>query len=133
MRRFHRWIPGAAVIGIALLPAPAPAQGAWVHLGTRQVDFRVDHDVVVAAGDGRFRRIRLVVDGGDLEMFHVKVTFGDGETFSPATRFYFKDNARSRVIDLPGRERIIRRIDFYYRSVVGGGQGKATLHVYGRR
>ena len=93
----------------------------------------MDHDIVRATGEGRFRRVRLVVEGGDLEMFDVRITFGDGATFSPATRFYFKDNSRSRVIDLPGGARIIRWINFYYRSVPGGGQGKATIHVYGRR
>src|SRR5436853_376810 len=91
------------------------------------------HDVILAATEGRFRSIRIVVAGGDLELFDVKVTFGDGETFSPATRLYFKENSRTRTIDLPGAARIIRRIDFYYRSVPGGGQGRATVHVYGRR
>src|SRR2546427_2075541 len=43
------------------------------------------------------------------ELFEVKITFGDGETFSPATRLYFKENSRSRTIDLPGAARIIRR------------------------
>jgi hypothetical protein len=105
----------------------------WDHVGVRQVDFRVDHDVIMAVGQGLFRQIRFDVDGGDLELFDVKLRFGDGETWSPATRFYFKEGSRSRVIDLPGRARLIRRIDFFYRSVAGGGQGKATVHVYGRR
>ena len=99
----------------------------------RRVNFRLDHDVILAASEGRFRGVRIVVAGGDLELFDVKITFGDGETFSPATRLYFKENSRSRTIDLPGAARIIRRIDFYYRSVPGGGQGKAIVHVYGRR
>src|SRR3989442_13203198 len=66
----------------------------------RRVNFRLDHDVILAASEGRFRSIRLVVAGGDLELFDVKITFGDGETFSPATRLYFKENSRSRTIDL---------------------------------
>ena len=99
----------------------------------RPVDFRVDHDVIVSAGDGAFRAIRIEVEGGDLEMFDVKLTFGNGETFSPATRLYFREGTRSRVIDLPGAARIIRRIDFFYRSALFGAQGRATVHVYGRR
>jgi len=142
MLRSFRWSLVAALVGVALVPWPgrggwpraaSAAQGQWVLLGTRQVDFRVDHDIVRATGEGRFRRVRLVVEGGDLEMFDVRITFGDGATFSPATRFYFKDNSRDRVIDLPGGARIIRWINFYYRSVPGGGQGKATIQVYGRR
>jgi len=102
-------------------------------LGARQVDFGVDHDILRTTGEGRVKRLRLVVEGGDLELFDVRITFGDGKMFSPATRFYFKGNSRSRVIDLPGAARIVRWVDFYYRSVPGGPQGKATLHLYGRR
>jgi len=124
-----------ALAALALTPGAVPAAGqsAWERLGMRRVNFRLDHDVILAASEGRFRSIRIVVAGGDLELFDVKITFGDGETFSPATRLYFKENSRSRTIDLPGAARIIRRIDFYYRSVPGGGQGRATVHVYGRR
>ena len=99
----------------------------------RAVDYRVDHDAIVAVGDGAFRAIRIDVEGGDLELFDVKLTFGNGETFSPATRLSFRGGTRSRVIDLPGDARIIRRIDFFYRSAIFGGQGRATVHVYGRR
>jgi hypothetical protein len=130
----------ASVAAPALPPAltsgpvtPPGGGGDWDHLGMRQVDFRVDHDAVVAVGRGAFRSVRIDVEGGDLELFDIKVTFGNGETFSPATRVYFREGTRSRVIDLPGAARIIRRIDFFYRSAVFGGQGRATVHVYGRR
>ena len=141
MVRSPGW-PLAVALGLTLFPVPLrslrpshvrDAQDDWVHLGVRAVDFRVDHDVIRAAAQGRFRRIRIVVEGGDLELFNVRVTFGDGAVFSPATRVYFKEDSRSRVIDLPGSARIVRRIDFYYRSVVGGGQGKAIVHAYGHR
>jgi hypothetical protein len=123
----------------AALAAPAtPTPGEkWEHLGIRPVDFRVDHDAILAAGQGAFRAIRIDVEGGSLEMFDVKITFGNGETFSPATRLLFSAGTMSRVIDLPGNARIIRRIDFFYRTtgglLAGVGAPKATVHVYGRR
>jgi len=113
-------------------PAGAPGLAGWEHLGARPVDFRLDHDAVVAVGRGAFRRIRIDVEGSDLEMFDVKVTFGNGASFSPPTRLLFREGSRSRVIDLPGTARIIRRIDFYYRSVGGLRRGKAMVQVYGR-
>jgi hypothetical protein len=115
-------------------PSPLPAPpGDWDHIGMRPVDFRVDHDAIVAVGEGAFRALRIDVEGGDLEMFDVKVTFGNGETFSPGTRLYFREGTRSRVIDLPSDARIMRRIDFFYRSALFGRQGRAIVHVYGRR
>ena len=102
-------------------------------LGARQVDFRSDHDVLRASGEGRFKRIRLVVEGGDLEMFDVRITFGDGATFAPVARFYFKGKSRSHVMTLPGAARVIRWIDFYHQSLPPGRRGKATVRLYGRR
>lgn len=112
--------------------APTADLAGWDHLGMRQVDFRVDHDAIIALGQGSFRRIRIDVAGGDLELLDVKVRFGDGETWSPPTRLYFQEGSRSRIIDLPGGARLIRRVDFVYRSVPGGGQGKAVVHLYGK-
>jgi hypothetical protein len=126
-----RW--NRLLLGLALVPtlAGTAAQGNWVHLGSRRVDSRVEHDVLRASGDGRFKHVRLVVEGGDLEMFDVRFTFGDGKTFSPVKVFTFTGNSRSRTIALPGAARIVRWIDFYHRSP--GGRGTATVHLYGRR
>lgn len=122
-----------AFVAIVLLPAAAPApaptpavvQQQWVHLGMRQVGSHGDRDIVRTAGEGKFKRIRLVVEGGDLELFDLRITFADGKTFSPTGRFTFS-KSRSRVIALPGAARTVRWINFYYR-------GKGTVHVYGRR
>jgi len=108
-----------------------PLEG-WNRMGQREVSFRAERDVISGLGEGRVRRILLVVKNADLEMFDVRVIFGNGETFSPATRLYFGEDTRSRVIDLPGDARIIRRIEFAYRSVRGGGDGRALVEVYGR-
>lgn len=124
--------PTAPAPTTAANPLPGPTSD-WDHIGMRPVDFRVDHDVISGAGDGAFRAIRIDVEGGDLEMFNVKITFGNGETFSPGTRLYFREGTRSRVIDLPGAARLIRRIDFFYRSALFGAQGRAIVHAYGRR
>ncbi|HKX03559.1 MAG TPA: hypothetical protein VJX71_13770 [Methylomirabilota bacterium] len=120
----------AACVAIVLL-----VQQQWVHLGLRHVGSGGERDIIRTAGEGRFKRVRLVVEGGDLELFDVSITFADGQTFSPGGRFTFSGKSHSRVIALPGAARTIRWINFYYRSLPGGGggQGKATVHVYGRR
>ena len=106
--------------------------GEWRSLGSRTVSFRAEHDIISGLGDGRFRRIRIEVKSGDLDMFNVRITFGDGQVFSPETRFHFGDDTRSRVIDLPGEARIIRSVEFSYKSVRGGGEGRAEVTVLGQ-
>ncbi|HYL22679.1 MAG TPA: hypothetical protein VEU74_13010 [Gemmatimonadales bacterium] len=142
MIRPHARPLGPVLLSVVLLSGHAPARRAWrlpgvqrewVPLGARQIDLRTDHDILRTAREEHVKRVRLVVEGNDLELFDVRFTFGDGATFSPATRFLFKGNARSHVIALPGAARVVRWIDFFYRNVSGGAQGKATVRLYGRR
>jgi hypothetical protein len=109
------------------------AEVGWDQVGAQQVDVHGEHDVIRAGGTVRYRRIRVVVEGGDLEMSDLKIVFNNGEAFSPPGRLYLREPTRSREIDLPGAGRIIRRIDFSYRRIRGGRFGRTTVHVYGHR
>jgi hypothetical protein len=108
-------------------------QQPWVHLGSRAISPGGERDIIRTAGEGRFKRIRLVVEGGDLELFDVMITFADGKTFSPGGRFSFTGNSRSHAIALPGGAHVIQWINFFYRRLPAGRPGKATVHAYGRR
>ena len=104
------------------------AHGDWVKLGERWVDGAHDRDVIaVGAREGTYRRAMIVVEHSALEMFEVVFTFGDGTRFSPATRHVFGADTRSHVIDLPGSDRVIRRVEFRYGNLPGGGRAQAEL------
>jgi hypothetical protein len=119
---------------MGLVTACATGQHAgrrWELLGRREVDFGVDHDVIeVGRIEGRFRVLRFVVHGGAIEMYDVRVVLGDGDSYRPATRFVF-DRGEGRTIDLPGERRVVRRVEFVYRSLRAGGR-RATVSLYGR-
>ena len=102
----------------------------WELLGQRKVDFHIDHDVIeVGRSEGRFRVLRIVVRGGAIEMYDVKVVLGDGDSYRPSTRYIF-DKGEGRTIDLPGDRRVVRRVEFVYRSLRAGRQ-HATVSLYG--
>jgi hypothetical protein len=130
MPRSHgRQLSGSLVL--ALLIAP-PAAAQWELLGTRRVSFAAERDVIVVrAREGLFNAVRIDVHGGDLEMFDIRLTFGDGSSWSPETRVSFREGSRSRTIDLPGAARVIRRIVFAYRSTLR--RGRATVRAYGQK
>jgi hypothetical protein len=102
----------------------------WTLLGEARVDGRRDRDVVYVGKDGGFRSLRVVVDGSDLQMRDMVVTFGDGTSFSPPLRDYFREGARTREIDLPGERRRIETIELRYGNLPGGGA--ATVQIFGR-
>lgn len=106
--------------------------GAWERLGERSVDGAYDRDVIeVGAKDGRFTTIEVRVDGAAIEMFEIKVKFGDGEVFEPKTRLVFDKDTRSRAIDLPGNKRIIQKVEFRYGKLEKGKHAKVEL--WGKR
>jgi hypothetical protein len=107
------------------------ARSEWDKLGERWVDGKIDRDIIqVGRDDGRFRKLQLVVEHSALELFDVEVIFGDGSHFSPGTRLVFGPNSTSRVIDLPGGDRVIRRVEFRYGNLPGGG--RAQIELWGR-
>lgn len=104
-----------------------------IFLGQRKVNFKVDRDVIdVGAYEGHFRALRVHVLDSPLEMFDIRVHFGNGAVFSPATRLVFRRGSWTRRIDLPGQHRIIRRIEFVYKSLKPR-TGKAHVRVFGIR
>jgi len=53
-------------------------------LGSRRVNFALDHDaILIGARAGGFTALKLEVVGGSLEMYNIKVTFGNAQSFSP--------------------------------------------------
>jgi hypothetical protein len=104
------------------------AERRWDKLGERWVDGAVDRDAIhVGRDDGRYRRIKLVVEHSAVELFDVVVVFGDGTSFSPGTRMAFGQGTTSRLIDLPGGDRVIRRVEFRYGNLPGGGRAQVEV------
>jgi len=95
------------------------------------VDGKTDADrIQVGAKEGRFTQLMLVVEQSDLEMLDMQIEFGNGDKASPQVRQFFRENTRTRAIDLPGNTRAIKNISFRYGNLPGGG--RARVAVYGK-
>lgn len=116
-------------------PPPAPiatwdATG-WTKLGTQTVNGGRDRDTInVGAYRGRFDQLTMAVSDSDLDLEDLTVVFGNGERWSANVKHVFREGGRTRVIDLPGDDRVIARIELAYRNLAGGG--RATVEVWGR-
>ena len=113
-------------------PPPPPAAAwdsrGWTMLGEQTVSGRVDRDSIgVGRYEGRFSKLTLVVQDSDLELLDFTIRFGDGTKYEPRVQHYFRENARTRVIDLPPNGGVINRIDLKYRNLPGGGRAKVQV------
>jgi hypothetical protein len=109
------------------------AQGDWVNLGSRKANFGIDHDVIpVAYRDGYFTAIRIDVTKGSMNMLRCVVHFENETKQEVELRNNFAPGSESRIIDLDGDKRYIKRIDFWY-DTKGFSESKATVTVFGRK
>ena len=105
----------------------------WIHLGSKKVNWGIEKDVIiVGANEGNFTKLKIKVTGGAVNMRKMLVTYGNGSTDNIPLKFHFKRGATSRVIDLKGNKRKIRKITFWY-DTKNRSKRKATVHVAGKR
>lgn len=105
----------------------------WVHLGNMKVNWGIDKDVLeVGRNEGSFSKLKIKVRGGDVNMRKMMVTYGNGNTENIPLKFNFKKGAESRIIDLKGKKRKLKKITFWY-DTKNRSKRKATVHVAGKR
>ena len=105
----------------------------WVLLGERLVNDRLDRDVIdVTSARGEFNAIMIKVKGASVDFHKVVVVYGNGRRQEIEMRETIAAGGSSRVIDLAGNERVIRKIEFVYDANTIRGR-KAVVKVFGRR
>jgi hypothetical protein len=72
----------------------------------------------------------FVVAGSDVELRNVVITLGNGEKFEMPSSVVFREGTRTAPIDIPGKLRKIKSLEFAYANLPGGG--RAQLEVWGR-
>jgi hypothetical protein len=130
--------PAFLVLALAAFPVlgggAAQAGEKWVRLGERVVDDRLDHDSIgVGSSRGRFDRVRITVRGRPVHFLDVKVHFANGKTWSAEIRKLIPAGGSTKEIELPGGEREIRSVEFWYETQSPGKGKRATVELHGRR
>ena len=93
--------------------AVMPALAAWDHLGSLQFTIR-DRDQTFGPLGGGVEALNLTARDSDVVCRDVTATFGNGQT-----RTVFEGvlpRGRAMMVDLPGGERFVRRLDFNCRT-----------------
>jgi len=117
-----------AMICLTALFARAPE---WHLLGTKKVTFKTDRDVIhVGADEGVFKRVKLLVKKSGIHIMDMKIHFLNGDVMDVQVRQIIPAGGETRAIDLPGNNRIIQKVVFWYESTKSGKK-RATVFLYG--
>jgi hypothetical protein len=104
----------------------------WEKLGERKVNFAVDRDeILVTASEGRFTALKILVKKGAINLHKVVVHFGDGSEQEVETRDEIRAGGESRVINLEGNRRVIRKVVFVY-DTKNFADKRAEVELWGR-
>lgn len=104
----------------------------WRSLGSEEVGDNIDHDTIaVTAMKGDFRRVKLVVTNAPIRIYRMVITYGNGATQEVALRSFIRAGGETRAINLRGKERVIRKVDFWYETASLRRQ-KARVELFGR-
>ena len=129
----RRVILAVMVILVCAASAIGAQSGRWELIGSRTVTDRADHDTVkVGSAKGDFTAVKIEVQRRAVSFRRVVIHFRNGDDQKVELRDTIGANGESRVIDIDGRDRVIRSIDFWYDAQSLGRGGRATVRVLGR-
>ena len=118
------------VMCVGALFAQAPI---WKLLGTKKVKLRTERDVInVGADEGVFKKIKLTVKKSGINFKDMKVHFSNGDIIDVKIRRVIPAGDETRIIDLPGANRNIKKVVFWYESTKKNSK-RATVRLYGRK
>lgn len=105
----------------------------WVKIGSKKANYSLDMDVLeVGPNMGSFKKLKLAVSGGNLNMHRMVVHYQNGTKEEVELRQNFSKKSASRTIDLKGVKRNLKKISFVY-DTKNGANRKAKIHVFGKR
>lgn len=105
----------------------------WTNLGSRVVDYTLDHDVVsLNSSKEVFNQLRVTVKGGAVNMHKATVHFANGDKQDIDFPDTVTPENDGRLIDLKGNNRVIEKVTFWYDTKANSTE-KATVEVWGKK
>ncbi|UKN01260.1 hypothetical protein K6119_16145 [Paracrocinitomix mangrovi] len=117
----------------AVTPIKAYLQDeGWDKLGSRIVNMQAEHDEIpVTVMDGVFTKVRLKIMKAPIHLLNMNIIFGNGDNQNVVFNKKFAPGTYTRIIDLPGNKRIIKKVKLNYKSVPVG-KGRAVVTLFGK-
>ena len=104
----------------------------WEKLGSRKVKYTIDRDeILVTRMEGRFSAIKIKVYKAPIDMMKCVIHYGNGQTQEVQMRNTIRAGGETRVIDIPGSKRVIKKVVFWYDTKNFVGK-RAKVELWGR-
>ncbi|BEH10290.1 MULTISPECIES: DUF2541 family protein [Geobacter] len=117
------------IIALLILFSTSAWADEWVKLGDRTVRLMAERDEIpVTALKGEFKRIQIRGEESGVEFKAVVVVLANGRRINVPVRNFIPKGGKTREIDLPGKDRAIRKVVFWYKTRTGA-DGRARVEL----
>lgn len=123
-----------AVTSIASAQKPAvvtSGKPGWHKIGETTVDFKADKDALIVLGADKFKAIQIKVTDAPIKLEDLEVYYENDTKQDVQVRNIFKAGEKTRIIDLTGGDRNLKKVVFVYHSIPNWKGEKAHVELYG--
>ncbi len=124
-------IAAFAAIALFAVNAQTKLMASWKLLGTRVVDYTLDHDIVTLENTAdKFSTIKINVKEGTVNVYKSSVHFTNGEKQDIDFPKGLSKATDEIEIDLKGDHQSIEKITFWYNTKIKSDQ-RSVIEVWG--
>ncbi|MFN0214763.1 MAG: hypothetical protein ACKVT2_10950 [Saprospiraceae bacterium] len=122
----------AAMMALVAMSSTTLEIRPWELLGVRKINYGLDRDeIIVTRAEGVFSAVQLRIKRSPINMHKMAIHYGNGEVDEIELRENYRAGGKSRVIDLPGNKRIIKKVVLWY-DTKNLARGKGVVELWGR-
>jgi hypothetical protein len=111
---------------------PSLVPEGWELLAKRELSFASSRDAIELPMAAKpLKSLLIVARMNDIEIFGLRITFENGEDYSPELHLKMKADVDSQAIDLPGAEKRVRRVEVQYKKIIGSTR-RAMIELWGK-
>jgi hypothetical protein len=103
----------------------------WHKIAETHVDLKGDRDEIVVMGADKFASIKFKVTDASIELRDLEVYYETGNKEDIQIRKVIERGGESRVIDLNGGERALKKVVFVYKTIPNQKEEKAHVELWG--
>jgi len=103
----------------------------WHKIAERTVDFVKDRDEVSVVGADRFSAIKFMVTDAPIDLQDLEVYYESGDKQDIKVHTPVLSGKESRVIELNGGERSLKKIVFVYKTLPNRKDKNAHVEIWG--
>lgn len=105
----------------------------WHKIGETKVDLSKDHDEIIVLMADRFSAIKFKVDEQSIHLMSMDVYFETGDKQSLKIDAPIQAAGESRVLNINGGERDLKKITFTYKTMPNAKNKMAKVEVWGMK